>query len=130
MHPERVDPRRRFVLLGSVAGVLNIAIGATGPLIAPFFLNMGLDRFALIGTKAACQMLGHLSKMLVFGVAGFAFGDWSPLLVAMGLGVIAGTWIGSKLLEFTNERLFQVLYRGVLTIIAIRLVLVGLPAAL
>ena len=36
--------------------------------------------------------------------------------------VIAGTWIGSQLLERVNERWFKRLYQGVLTLIAIRLV--------
>jgi len=31
------------------------------------------------------------------------------------------------MLVFTNERIFRVLYRGVLTLIAIRLVILGLP---
>jgi len=128
MQPQHVTPGRRFFLLGSVAGFLNVTIGATGPLIAPFFPDMGFDRFALIGTKAACQTLGHLSKIVVFGVAGFAFLDWGPLLAAMGAGVVAGTWLGTLLLARTDERVFQMLYRGVLTIIAIRLVLLSIPA--
>jgi uncharacterized membrane protein YfcA len=121
-HPETADPNRRFLLLGGVVGVVNIAVGATGPLIAPFFLNLGFSRFALIGTKAACQSLGHLAKTAVFGIAGFAFADYVPLLSLMILLVIAGTWIGSRILEYVDERLFVRLYMTVLTLIALRLI--------
>ena len=120
-HPEETNPSRRFLVLGGVVGVLNMTIGATGPLIAPFFLNLGLDRRALVGTKAACQSLGHLVKIALFGVAGFAFGPHLALLVTAGACVVAGTWLGSRILERVSERLFRRLYVGVLTAIALRL---------
>lgn len=112
---------RRFLPLGAAAGFLNVTIGAVGPLIAPFFLNLGLRRQALVGTKAACQTLGHLVKLVIFGGAGFAFHEHLPLLVGACLCVLAGTWLGSRLLERASESLFIALYRGVLTLIALRL---------
>jgi len=121
-HPEETDPRRRFLLLGGVVGVVNMTVGATGPLIAPFFLNIGLDRRQLVGTKAACQSLGHLAKIAVFGVAGFAFARWIPLLALLCAMVVVGTWLGSRMLERVNEIWFTRLYKTVLTLIAIRLV--------
>lgn len=120
-HPERTDPSRRFVALGGVVGLLNMTIGATGPLIAPFFLNLGLARQALVGTKAACQTLGHLAKITVFGFAGFAFLPYALSLALLGVAVVVGTWLGSRLLERVSEAWFVRLYRGVLTLIAARL---------
>jgi len=122
-HPEKTNPGRRFLVLGGVVGVLNMTIGATGPLIAPFFLNLGLDRRALVGTKAACQTLGHLVKIALFGIAGFAFAPHLPLLVIAGACVVAGTWLGSRILERVSERFFRHLYVGVLTAIALRLLI-------
>ena len=122
-HPEQLAPGRRFLLLGAVTGVLSITVGATGPLIAPFFLGVGLTRQGIVGTKAACQTLGHLAKITVFGVAGFAFAEYlGPLLLLCAM-VVIGTWVGSRLLERVSELWFTRLYKGVLTLIAIRLVL-------
>lgn len=123
-HPENIDRNRRFLGLGAAAGFLNMTIGATGPMIAPFFLNLDLDRRELVGTKAGCQLLGHLSKILLFGLAGFAFEEHLPLLVGATLGVVGGTWVGSRLLDRVSENLFGILYRSVLTLIALRLILV------
>jgi uncharacterized membrane protein YfcA len=125
-HPEDVDPRRRFFALGGVVGVLNPAIGATGPLIAPFFLRMGLDRFALVGTKAACQALGHLAKIFVFGLAGFVFADYMTLLVLLGVLVTGGTWLGTRILGHVSERAFTLLYQVVLSALALRLLVSAL----
>jgi uncharacterized membrane protein YfcA len=122
-HPERLAQDRRFVLLGGVVGVLNTTIGATGPLIAPFFLNLGLDRHELVGTKAACQSLGHLAKLLIFGAAGFAFAEWSAPLALLCVAVVAGTWVGSRVLGRVSETTFVRLYKVVLTAVALRLVL-------
>lgn len=123
VHPERADPRRRFVALGGVVGFANVTVGATGPLIAPFFLRIGLARQAVIGTKAACQTAGHLAKLAVFGATGFAFAPWLVPLAALSLAAIAGTWVGSRLLERVSEVWFVRLYKAVLTAIALRLVL-------
>lgn len=120
-HPERSDPHRRFVALGGVVGVFNVTIGATGPLIAPFFLNLGLSRQAIIGTKAACQALGHLAKLPIFGFAGFAYASFAAPLLLLSLAVIAGTWVGSRILGHVSELWFRRLYMGVLTLIALRL---------
>ena len=76
----------------------------------------------LVGTKAMCQTLGHLSKVVVFGSAGFAFGQELGTIGLLGVCTIAGTWLGSQLLHRVDERLFQWLYKGVLSVIAVRLV--------
>lgn len=122
-HPERMAPGRRFVALGGVAGVLNVTLGAVGPMIAPFYLGLGLTRQSLVGTKAACQTAGHLAKVLLFGVGGFVLAPWIPFLTAAVACTVVGTWAGSLLLEHVSERGFQLLYKGVLTAIALRLVL-------
>lgn len=115
----RLGPR--FLALGGAVGFLNTTIGATGPLIAPFFLNLGLSRQALIGTKAACQSLGHGVKITLFGAVGFAFGDHALLLATCAAAVVVGNWLGSRLLEGMSEASFTWLYRTALSLVALRL---------
>jgi uncharacterized membrane protein YfcA len=120
-------PRTRFFALGALSGFLNMLLGAIGPLIDPFFLGLGLGRQALVGTKAACQAIGHAAKVLLFGTAGFAFAEHAPLLALGSLAAIAGTWLGSRLLDKLSEASFLWLYRTVLTGLALRLVWKALP---
>ncbi|MEM7409712.1 MAG: sulfite exporter TauE/SafE family protein [Myxococcota bacterium] len=121
-HPDRLDRGRRFLVLGGVVGALNTVVGATGPLIAPFFLDLGMERRALIGTKAACQTLGHLAKAVIFGVAGFAFLGFLAPLAVLAASVVLGTWLGSRILGRVTEATFVRLYKTVLTLVALRLV--------
>ena len=122
-HPENISRERRFFALGTVVGAINVTVGATGPLIAPFFLNLGLPRQALVGTKAACQALGHLVKVLVFGLVGFAFSTYALPLSLLCVAVVAGTWVGSQVLGRVSETLFIRLYKTILTLVALRLLL-------
>ena len=115
--------RSRFTALGIVCGFLNVTIGAVGPLTAPFYLNLGLTRQALIGTQAAGQALGHVAKLVLYAGFGFAFREHVALLLAAGACAIAGTWVGSRLLERISERAFTWLYKSVLTGLALQLVL-------
>jgi uncharacterized membrane protein YfcA len=127
--PERIPVRPRFALLGAGSGAIGPLVGATGPFIAPFFLDIGLTRFELIGTKAACQATGHLAKLLLFGIAGFAFFEYSGLMLGMATGVIIGTWLGTRLLQHLDEERFTQLYKLTLTAVALRLVWSGIAAS-
>jgi uncharacterized membrane protein YfcA len=115
----------RFTALGIAAGFLNVTIGATGPLVAPFFLNLGLTRQAVIGTQAGVQALGHVVKIALFAGFGFAFREHVPLLAAASACAIAGTWVGSRLLDRISERAFTWAYKSVLTLLALQLLAAG-----
>jgi uncharacterized membrane protein YfcA len=114
-------PSARFTALGFAAGFLNVTIGATGPFVAPFFLNLGLSRQAVIGTQAGVQALGHVAKIALYAGFGFAFRAWWPLLAVGGACAIAGTWVGSRLLDRIPERAFTWLYKSVLSLLALQL---------
>jgi uncharacterized membrane protein YfcA len=121
--PEATHPTRRFLWLGAVVGFLNTTVGATGPMQGPFFRGLGLSRHGIVGTFAATQSLGHLVKIALFGAAGFAFREHAAAFAVLSGGVVAGTWLGSRLLDRIDERGFEALYKGALTLLALQLVL-------
>ena len=121
--PDPAHVGRRFLSLGAAIGFLNVTVGATGVLAGPFFLGLGLSRQALIGSQAVCQMAGHLAKILLFGAAGFAFQEHAGLLAGLCAASLVGASVGTAVLEKVSERRFGWLYRGVLTLLALQLLL-------
>ena len=85
--------------------------------------------WAIVGTKAACQAVGHLVKIILFGLVGLAFSAFLPLLALLVPMVLLGTWVGTRLLERVDERVFIVLFKTVLTLVASWLVVSSILSA-
>jgi uncharacterized membrane protein YfcA len=116
---------------GAVAGTLGVVVGAVGPLIAPFFLRPRFDKRRLIATQAACTVVQHLIKLAAFAglypavlarePSTFRIGEHLALILPMGAAAIGGTYLGRWFLGRLPERSFVLLYKGVLTLLALRM---------
>lgn len=119
---------RTGLAIGSVVvALVGMLVGATGPLVsvlfAQFFAN---DRKALVATHAAGMVAQHGLKIVVFGLAGFAFWDWLPLIAAMIASGYLGTVYGTRLLERMPEESFRKWFRIAITVLALDLLRRGL----
>jgi uncharacterized protein len=106
---------------GFIATFLTMFVGATGPFVQALFLPMGLERKVLVASHAACTAIQHGIKVVAFGLLGFAFKEWLPLIFLMVIAGFLGTWLGTRLLERLPEALFQKVLKGILTIVALDL---------
>lgn len=112
-----------LAVASSVLALISMMFGATGPLVSPVLAQfIPNDRKALVATHAACMVVQHGLKILVFGLAGFAFGDWLPMVAAMVATGYLGTRYGSLLLDRMPEESFRKWFRIGLTILALDLV--------
>ena len=110
-----------------VLALLSMLVGATGPLIAVLLARfLQNDRKALIATSAVAMTTQHLLKIVVFGLAGFAFWEWVPLVAAMILSGFLGTVYGTSLLERMPEETFRKWFRIGITMLALDLLRRGL----
>ena len=118
--------RKSFTPIGIVSGVTTVFIGATGPLIAPFFLNGKLSKNNIIANKAACQMITHLGKIPLFILFfNVNYIEKTQTLLPLIFAVFIGTNFGKKALQFIPEHIFTILFKTALTIIAIRLIFIN-----
>jgi len=114
---------KSFIKVGSISGLASIFVGATGPLIAPFFLNSNLTKENIIANKAACQMITHLTKIPLFiFFFNVSYIQEYKLLLPLIIAVFIGTNFGKKILDMIPEKLFIKLFKTALFIIAIKLI--------
>ncbi len=112
-----------FFGVGVMSGLCTTFIGATGPLIALFFLKGKLTKENIIANKAVCQAISHIGKMPLFMLF-FDFNYYSEieLLLPLTIAVFIGTNVGKKVLGFIPEKLFRIMFKTTLTLIAIKLI--------
>ena len=110
-----------LIVGGGLSTFITMFVGATGPFVQALLLPLKLEKRQLIATHAACTTLQHLLKVLAFGLLGFSFADWLPLVAAMILSGFVGTVAGTRLLEKLPERWFQITIKVALTVVGLDL---------
>ena len=109
------------VAYGAATTFLSMFVGATGPLVAGVVHRQNYDKHSITATFATCMSFQHLLKMVVFSLVGFAFWQWLPLIIPMILGGMFGTWLGLKMLNKIPSGHFKVIFKTVITLLALRL---------
>lgn len=97
-------------------------VGATGPLVAALLASTGLVKQPLVATHAACMVIQHGLKILVFGTLGFAYAEWGPLIAAMIASGVVGTWVGTRTLDNLPEAMFRLGFKIVMTVASLHMI--------
>ena len=74
-------------------------------------------------TAAAFMTIVHLIKIVTFGLLGFAFGPYLPLMTLMTLAVISGSYAGTRLRHRVPEQLFLKAFKLLITLLAMRMII-------
>lgn len=114
---------------GFVSSLLSMFFGATGPMAASFVKSTTDDRLEYSSTHAALMTLQHGLKCVVFGLFGFAFGPWMPLVIAMIATGFLGTLVGKRVLTALTNASFGKVLNAILLVLALRLIWQGLAAS-
>jgi len=117
---------RIFLIPGLLSGFLSVNIGATGPVIAPFFLIRERSNGDLIGTKALCQTSVHLFKTLLFFSGGLIGLSLIPEFIAALPAVFLGTWTGKQFSGKIPPRYFRKGVRILIVILCLRILYSGI----
>jgi uncharacterized protein len=114
--------RAGLALASAVLALTTMFVGATGPLLSSVFAQIfPNDRKALVATHGAAMTVQHGLKIVVFGLAGFAFWQWLPLIAVMVLSGFLGTVYGTRWLDRLPEATFRKWFRIVITVLALDL---------
>ena len=113
--------KKTFFGVGAIGAFTTMFVGATGPLVAPFVIAASENRQQIVATHAILMTIQHLLKLVVFGILGFAFGSYIPLIVALLVFGFAGTYTGKLALNRLPESVFRTGLKTVLTLISAHL---------
>lgn len=105
---------------------LSMFIGATGPLVAVFLKNLFDKHREMVATHASAMVLQHGIKVIAFGIAGFAFFQWLPMIAVMVLSGFLGVKAGTAAMNKLPEKTLKLLFKVVLTLIALDLLRRGI----
>jgi uncharacterized membrane protein YfcA len=123
--PSGLLGERTFLVIGAVFAFASALIGSVGPVMAPFFLAAGLRKGAYIGTEAAASVVMQAAKLVAYGISALL----SPLTLGVGLlvtpAMIAGSWIGKRIVDRLPERIFVALIEVVLVVAGLAFLIRG-----
>jgi len=120
-----------FTSVGVLCGALGILVGSTGPIVTQTLLTAGVVKEEHVATKSAVQSVAHLLKLPLFGLAlSFDYGAYALPLGLMVVAVVAGTFLGKRLLAKLSTARFVFLARALLFLIAIQILVAEAAHAL
>lgn len=111
-----------FIPLGFIISILGTIIGALGPILNPFYLNLGLSKEELIATKTANSFLMGLSQIGGYAFFGSLYEQYWLYGMALGIGAIIGNLIGKRFLSRIKNRTFRILMIALMVVSGILLI--------
>ncbi|MGB5402828.1 sulfite exporter TauE/SafE family protein [Robiginitalea sp.] len=102
-------PDAGFAPLGFVISFLGTLVGAMGPVLNPFYMNAGLEKEELIGTKTANSFFMGLGQLSGYSFFGLLEGVYWGYGIALGAGAILGNILGKKILSRITVSGFRIL---------------------
>jgi uncharacterized membrane protein YfcA len=97
---------RHFPIVGGAFGLLSALVGATGPIISPFFLGYGLRRGAYVATDALCTVGTFALRLVVFRRNELMGAQSVAIGLFLGVVMVVGAFAGRRLLDHMSERTF------------------------
>lgn len=122
---EKIKRYESYFLAGFFQTGLSIVVGATGPLTMTLLLKDFKDKDKVVATGAALMSITHILKVFVFIYFGFVFFDYLSVIVALIMGAVFGSFIGTKLRHKIDGAKFTLVLKVLLSALALKLI-VGL----
>ena len=116
----RLPLRHPFFLVGVLHSFTATLFGV-GAFLQPAILHTSLLKLQITVTLAACLLTMEIFKLAGYIAYGFDYLDYLPHIVLATLAGLAGTWLGARVAHRISERAFRLVFRGLITLIALRL---------
>jgi len=109
-----------FIILGFLSSFIGVIAGATGPLIVPFFMGIGLEKKEMVATKASCQSIVQFIKLpAFFFFAHVQLLSYTKFFTLFIIAAIIGSWLGKKIIDRLSEDKYEFMIRWSVTLLAL-----------
>ena len=96
-----------FAPMGLVVAFLSGLIGGVGPLMNSAYLNYGISKESLLGTRAANAILLHTTKIISYAYYGYVTGEVLKFGVLIGVTSMVAVYFGKLILAKISENFFR-----------------------
>ncbi|MBU0924208.1 sulfite exporter TauE/SafE family protein [bacterium] len=120
---EKIKRYENYFLAGFFQTGLSMVVGATGPLTMTLLLKDYKDKDKVVATAAALMSLTHILKVFVFMYFGFVFFDYIGIIIAMVIGAVAGSWVGTTLRDKIDGKKFTMILKVLLSLLAAKIII-------
>lgn len=119
---ERIKKYENYYLIGFLQSGLSVVVGATGPLTTTLLLKDYGDKDKVVSTAALLMSITHSMKVLVFVYFGFKFSRYIDIVTVMVVGVIIGSYLGTKIRDKVDGKKLVLIIKILLSILAVKLI--------
>ncbi|MGL6258236.1 TSUP family transporter [Vibrio sp. WXL103] len=132
-HTENDNQTTNYWKLGMFAMPVSVSFGANGALIGKKIAQDISCKRQIVATSSYCQLMGHIFKIVVFYLlyktntinSYTVYDDFStylPIIVAMFLFSLVGTYLGRSLLDRVNKSLFDKIFKSSILISSLMII--------
>ena len=112
-----------FIPLGFLVSIVGTFTGGMGPVLNPFYLNVGITKEELVGTKAANSFFLGIAQISSYTFFGLLTTELWIYGITLGIGATFGNLIGKRLLAKMSNQLFRKLVIVIMVISGILLLI-------
>lgn len=105
-----------FLPAGFVYAFLSGLIGSIGPILNPFYLNYGLVKEKMIGTKSVHVLVVHVAKILTYATLGALTKSYLWYGLVIGMAAIPANFLGQIVLQKMSDEQFRQFVTALVTV--------------
>jgi len=99
--------KHMFIFISFIFAITTAWIGATGPLLVVFMLQMKLDKKAFTTMMGLAFLISNGLKLIGYSSMGFISMQFIWLIIVLAAGSIIGTLIGKKVIDKIPHKIIE-----------------------
>lgn len=96
-----------FAPMGLIVSFLSGLIGGVGPLMNSAYLNYGISKESLLGTRSANAIILHMTKIISYAYYGYVTGEVLKFGILIGISSMIAVFVGKLILARISDLFFR-----------------------